>query len=261
MKTSIIVPWSPNDEAIAASAARAAAAGFDGLEIAMARPAGDSSAASVEECRRLRQVVEKAGQAVSAISVEDLAAEDFAISGTGKDRPRWTKVQGVIDSAREMGADGVIVRADVLGAIGVEERHRCLETIHARAMEALWGLRSRAELRAVRISCLSGDGGLSRSPTETRRFLDQINSPWVGLCLDLAGMTVGEANEWIGLLGHRIGRVRLGDAALEEGAPMERVATALGRIRYDGWVTYRGERDWSDAASRLRHGLQSAGGR
>lgn len=261
MKTSIIERWSPDDEAMAASAARATAAGFHGLEIAMPRPAGDSAAASAEECRRLRQTVEKAGGTVSAISVESLAAEDFAISGTGKDRPRWTKVLGVIDSAREMGADGVIVQADVLGAIGVQEQDRCLETIRSRAMEALWGLRGRAELRAIRIACLSGDGGLSRSPTETRRFLDQINSPWVGLCLDLAGMAAGEAVEWIGLLGYRIGGVRLGDAALEDAALLERVAAALGRIRYGGWVTYRGKRDWSDAADQLRHELQSASGR
>jgi len=246
---------------MADAAIRADASGFDGLEIVMPRPTAATTGLSEEWCRRLRDIIDGAKLEISAISIEHHVAEDFAIAGTGKDRSWWTRVLNVVDAARRLGAEGVVLRTDVLGAIGVEEQHRCLETIHSRAMEALWGLRSRAELRAVRIACLSGDGGLSRSPTETRRFLDQINSPWVGLCLDLAGMTVGEASEWIGLLGHRIARIRLGDEALGDGVLLERGAAALGRIRYDGWVTYRGERDWSDAADQLRHGLQSASGR
>lgn len=243
----------------AAAASRAAAAGFDGIEIAVSRLGAVGLEATEEDCRSLAATVEKTGVRIAAVSVEQLSAEDLRMAETGRDRPFWGRVSGVVDLAGWLGAESAVVRVEMLGAIGREGPRAGLEAAHSRAMEVLLGVRSRAERRAIQVVCLQDRAGIFRSPLEARRFMDEINSPWVGLCLDLEGMAAEEADEWIGLLGHRVKRVRLGNGVLRSGALAEEMS-ALRRVRYDGWIAFQGDKEWREAAARLRGAFKMAKG-
>ncbi len=260
MKACVCISEMGDGASIAAAASRAAAAGFDGVEIAVSQVGGAGLEATEEECRSLAATVEKTGVRIAAVSAEGLSAEDLRIAETGRDRPFWGRVSGIVDLAGWLGAESVVVRAEKLGAIGGEGPRAGLELVHSRAMEVLLGVRGRAERRAIQVACLHGSAGMFRSPLEARRFIDEINSPWVGVCLNLGEIAADEAVEWMDLLGHRVAQVRLGDTVLTCGILMKQTVAALRRVRYDGWVAFQGDKEWREAAERLRGEFKMAKG-
>jgi len=95
------------------------------------------------------------------------------------------------------------------------------------------------------------------SPLETARYIDELESPWVGSYFDVGNVVrYGWPEHWIRILGSRIGKLdikeydrkiandsgvykgfsaELGDAA--DGCDWPAVLTALKEIGYSGWAT------------------------
>ncbi len=141
------------------------------------------------------------------------------------------------------------------------------------ALEALLALRFEAEQRAVHLACGDCWERFLPSPLEGRGFIDRINSPWVGACLDPARvMPFGYPQDWIRVLGRRLVRVYFKDFDLKApglGAPCAlgdghvrwpEVLASLKQIHYDGPATCRGEADPIEAGARLGRVLRLSPG-
>jgi hexulose-6-phosphate isomerase len=87
------------------------------------------------------------------------------------------------------------------------------------------------------------------SPLEMRNFIDEIDSSWVGVFLDVANMVLfGYPEHWIKILGKRIKKVHFKD--FRRGAPtlhgfvdllagdvdFKKVVDAFDKIGYEGWA-------------------------
>lgn len=88
-------------------------------------------------------------------------------------------------------------------------------------------------------------------PTELARYVDELQSPWVGVHFDAGNLVqFGWPEHWVPILGPRIQKIdvkeykrgRAGhqgfDCALNEGdADWPAIVTALRKVGYDGWFT------------------------
>lgn len=88
------------------------------------------------------------------------------------------------------------------------------------------------------------------SPLETRRFLDEIGSDYVGMYLDVGNAVyIGYPEQWIEILGHRIKKLHMSDYRFDQagiGAFVDlfagdvdfpTVAKAIAGIGYDDYIT------------------------
>jgi hexulose-6-phosphate isomerase len=90
------------------------------------------------------------------------------------------------------------------------------------------------------------DGGDSQSAESLAKYLDEINSPWVGSYFDIGNhQRFGKPAEWIRTLGKRIVKLDCKDWGVKGGfgkigegdVDWPEVRKALREIRYTGWAT------------------------
>jgi sugar phosphate isomerase/epimerase len=125
----------------------------------------------------------------------------------------------------------------ILGAAGSAAPPVRYEDAGARMLEAMLELRFDAERRGLRLAIRSCRNQFLLSPMETRDLIDQINSPGVGVALDLSDvLRFGSPEDWILTLGHRLAHVTVSAGANLESA-WPGIVSALKRARYEGAVT------------------------
>jgi hexulose-6-phosphate isomerase len=102
--------------------------------------------------------------------------------------------------------------------------------------------------------------GLLLSPVEFREWLDEINSPWVGACLDVGHVhTLGCPQDWINTLAGHLTHVRATDRrSAETCLPGEGevdyagVMQALRQVGYDGPLSCDGPGQAEQIARQLK---------
>lgn len=100
------------------------------------------------------------------------------------------------------------------------------------ALEALAAARFEAQRRAIEIVVMISTHGVCHSPSESRWFFDQVNSPWVGAGIEADEATVASAFERLGALAHRARSVIWRGATIGESvAPWLK---AMAAARFDG---------------------------
>lgn len=119
------------------------------------------------------------------------------------------------------------------------------------ALETLRELgRTAGERYRVQLAAENCPGKFLVSPLEFARFLDEVDSPWVGACLDTGNaLWYGFPEHWIPVLGSRVRLVHLKDnrivghsgvaptPLLAGDVNWPAVQESLRGIGYDGWVT------------------------
>ena len=93
-------------------------------------------------------------------------------------------------------------------------------------------LRHQAEADGVTIAIEAAAGGCLLSPVELREIINQANSPYVGVCLDVPRVSgIGVAEDWIATLGYRIKSIRVGST---DKSARDSLAVALDSAGCDG---------------------------
>ncbi|MEG0144436.1 MAG: sugar phosphate isomerase/epimerase family protein, partial [Clostridia bacterium] len=118
------------------------------------------------------------------------------------------------------------------------------------AQKALFHLEPYARAAGVAMAVENVWNKLLLSPIEFRRFLDAIDSPFVGAYFDVGNIIyVGYPEQWIEILGSRIKRLHFCDCRfdqaglgmfvdlLEGDVDFEKVMPAIRGIGYDDWIT------------------------
>lgn len=249
--------------------AQAAAAGFDGLELLIETDGELSLDTSGEACRRWARQAGEADLRIVVLACKltdecNLGCELREMRERGRDR-----IRVALERAAALGAGVVSIEPAVVGNASGEPPLADYEGSLSRVYEMLCALSLEAERCGVVIGVVPAAGRFLLSPVETRRLIDRVNSPFVGVVLDAVEISsVGYPQQWITTLGQRIAAIRLSacDAspavrrAPGEGATdLTSIERAAAQVYYRGPLVFTGPGSPEEILAWARHALERRG--
>ncbi len=218
--------------------------GFDSIEINIAETDYLTPQSTEAETKALLELATSIGLEISSLSTGlgwryPLTSPDPAVREQGK-----RNIVSQLEKAQWLGVDTILV---VPGIVNAEISY---DDAYTRAQEALKEVAGEAESRQVSIGVENVWNKFLLSPLEFARFLDEIDSPYVGAYFDVGNVLLyGFPDQWIRILGNRIRKVHVKDFKTNIGngtgfsnilqghVPWESVCVALKEIGYDEYVT------------------------
>jgi len=223
-------------------------AGFDGIELWLGGQAWFQLGTTDAQVRELRRKVEDAGLVVSNVANTldwdvQISSRDPAVRANAS-----RHIVRQLETAQILGADAILVVA------GVVTEDTPYNEVYRRTVDNLRRLAEPAAQARVRIGCENccSEQRFLLSPREFHTFLDDVNSPWVGLHLDVGNIhDTGFPEQWIEINGPRITRVHVKDVLRQRGRCGDQsvytnlflgdnnwpaIRTALEKVSYDGWI-------------------------
>ena len=228
-------------------------AGYDGVELWLGRTPWFPMDIKEGDVLELLRKVRNAGLEISNVS--DGSLNDFPLGARDpKIRAQGFRVvERQLETAHLLGTDAILV---ITGEVSDELPY---DELYLRLQDSLRQLAPKAEAAGVKIGVENGNSedDFLLSPREFNQFLAEINSPWVGIHLDLGNIhDDGFAEQWIEILGPRITRIHVKDVMKRRGRCCDSVYTnlflgdnnwpairsALIKVGYDGWLVAEMER-------------------
>lgn len=223
-------------------------AGYDGIELWLGDMPWFQMATSDADVRELRRKVESAGLVVSNVSTglhwaSPLSARDPAVRAQA-----MRIVDRQIETAHLLGTDAILV---VAGLVTEEVPYT---EVYQRCVDALRSLGASAARAGVKIGCenCNSEQRFLLSPREFQQFLNDVNSPAVGIHLDVGNIhDTGFAEQWIEMHGPRITRIHVKDVLKHRGRSGDQsvytnlflgdnnwaaIRAAIAKVGYDGWL-------------------------
>lgn len=233
-------------------------AGYDGIELWLGDMPWFQMATSDADIRELRRRVENGGLVVSNVSTglhwaSPLSARDPKVRAQA-----MRIVERQIETAQLLGTDAILV---VAGLVTEEVPYN---EVYQRCVDALRTLGATAARAGVKIGCenCNSEQRFLLSPREFKQFLDDVNSPAVGIHLDVGNIhDTGFAEQWIELHGPRITRIHMKDVLKHRGRCGDQsvytnlflgdnnwpaIRAAMMKVGYDGWLV-------AEMEARYRH--------
>lgn len=160
-------------------------------------------------------------------------------------------VKGMLRIANWMELDTILIIPGVVSLPRDPERPiASYDYVYNKSLEALIELSKFAENVKINIGIENVWNKFLLSPLEMRDFIDEINSPYVGVYFDVGNVVIiGYPEHWIRILGKRIKKVHLKDFKRENGTldgfcdllegsvNFPEVMKALKDIKYDSFLT------------------------
>ena len=226
-------------------------AGFDAIEFGLSPDGGLTPDTKAKTLKELRAAADSIGIEITSVAAGmlwgcPLTADDGRVRRQGE-----RVVKRCIEIAAGLGAGAIlvipgVVSADFIEGCGVVP----YDTVYNRAMEAIAKLAPHAEKHKVAMGLENVWNKFLLSPLEMRDFVDQVNSPYVGVYFDVGNVVLtGHPEQWIRILGSRICRVHAKDfrknvgtidgfvQLLEGDVDYPAVMAALREVKYDGPLT------------------------
>ncbi|HEY3242739.1 MAG TPA: TIM barrel protein, partial [Phycisphaerae bacterium] len=184
------------------------AAGVQALECALNTGAG-AEWLSLDACRALRASVETCGLRIDVASADLSGQVPPAREGALEE---WLK--GHLSSALErsvcLGATTLVLTTLRAGdpeiTAGAVPYALALNAVY----RSLMSVRAAAERAGMSLALAAAQHRFLLSPGECRDLIDEINAPNVGILLDITALaSIGDVNDWIGTLRHRLAAVRI----------------------------------------------------
>jgi L-ribulose-5-phosphate 3-epimerase len=223
-------------------------AGYDGIELWLGGRSWFQMQTKDAELQQLFAKLQDAGLEVSNVSNTLDWEENICARDPAKREAAFEHVKRQIEAAQIFKTDAILVVA------GVVTSDTPYNEVYARCLDALRKLGEVAGKAKVKIgieNCNSEQRFLL-SPREFHTFLDEVNSPWVGIHLDVGNIhDTGFAEQWIEINGSRITRVHVKDVFKHRGrCGHESVYTnlflgdnnwrairdAMIKVGYNGWI-------------------------
>ncbi len=234
----------PPHHTLAESFQMAKQAGFDSIEINIAEDGELRTDSAEAEVRAIVATAERVGITLSSLSTGlgwryPITSPDESVRAKGIEVIRKS-----LEVATWMGVDTILV---VPGIVNADIPY---DAAYARAQEALRAVAADAESFKVAVGVENVWNKFLLSPLEFARFLDEINSPFIGAYFDVGNVLLyGFPDQWIRILGSRIKKVHVKDFKsnignmsafcnpLQGDVPWAKVRAALQEIGYDEYVT------------------------
>lgn len=201
----------------------------------------DSSPAQIRELAALAQGlgVQMHSIAARALFFYTLSSPKPTIRNKGIE-----VVLKMLEAATLLGAETLLI---IPGMVTPSVRYA---EVFQRSQEALRYLESEARRRGIVLAIENVWNGFLLSPLEMARYIDELNSPYVGAYFDVANvLAFGYPEDWLRTLGPRVRAVHFKDFRREVGnirgfthllhgdVDWPQVAAALRAIDYQGYVT------------------------
>lgn len=223
-------------------------AGYDGVEFVVSEHGELNMHTTEKEMLDLKKRAEDRGLKVCSVGSWNLW-ENNLVSDDEKTR-EYAKdiIKQQITAAAVCGADTILV---VPGYVGTPFGPGVVpyDAAYDRCQKALSDLAPFAESHKVAIGAENVWNKFLLSPLEMRRFLDEINSPYVGAYFDVGNIIyIGYPDQWIRILGDRIKKLHFCDYRYEQAGlgafvdlfegdvDFEAVMHACRDIGYDDWA-------------------------
>lgn len=199
--------------------------GFEGLEVPV-RPKG------MEDRKTFRQASEAAGLPIHGV-----------LNSSNPD------IRTAIELANYLGATSVLI---VAGRVNAETAY---DVNYAATQKLLREALPLAERYKIKLLVENVWNDFLLSPLEMARYLDELDSPWVGAYFDVGNVVkFGWPEQWVRILGRRIGKLdikeysrkKMNDEGMWKGFNVElgegdvnwpAVRHELAAIGYEGWAT------------------------
>lgn len=269
MDVSLAVQSFRDGDDLARIARAAAIAGFTSLELPIASAGSISVGAPPAVCHDWSKQIVDAGLRVSALVLPPTPDSHLASDDPTDRRRAYDRSIAAFDRAAWLGTTRAVLTPAIVG--GPPHRRPCgrYEEIYQRAVESLLVLRFEAQQRGIHVACSTCHTRFLLSPMEARAFIDRVNSPFVGMSLDLGALlAMGEPPDWIASLGHRVFHVVLTDGRSADATrncdpgdgdvDWPAVRDALVAARYDGPLTSPTSNSPDDAMRRIERALAPA---
>jgi len=234
----------PDELTLAECFAHVRSAGFDSIEVNIAENGEITPSTSEADIRNLVTQAKDAGIEISSLSSGLGWQYPLTSSDEEARRKGIETVRGALQAAHWLGVDTILLVPGIVNAdIAYDDAYR-------RAQEALRELAPDAQRLGVSIGVENVWNKFLLSPLEFARFLDEIDSPFVGAYFDVGNVLVyGYPDQWIRILGGRIKKVHVKDFQtgignisgfcnpLQGNVPWDKVNEALNEIGYDSHIT------------------------
>lgn len=223
-------------------------AGYDGVELWLGDVPWFQLSTTDADVRELRRKVANAGLVVSNVSTGLHWASPLSARDPNVRAHASRIVERQIETATLLGADAVLV---VAGLVTAEVPYN---EVYQRCVDALRPLGDTAARAGVKIGCenCNAEQRFLMGPREFAAFLNDVNSPAVGIHLDVGNIhETGFAEQWIETHGPRITRIHLKDTLKHRGRCGDQsvytnlflgdnnwpaIRAALTKVGYDGWL-------------------------
>jgi len=219
-------------------------AGFDSIEINIAEDGEVTPESTEAEMRALVAAAHQSGIEISSLSTGLGWKYPIGSLDDGVREKGIAIVRKSLEVAQWLGVDTILI---VPGVVNAESHY---DVVYERSQSALKELAPEAERRHVAIGVENVWNKFLLSPLEFARYLDEVDSPYVGAYFDAGNVLVyGFPDQWIRILGKRIKKVHVKDFKanignitafcnpLQGDVPWGRVAEALTAVGYDTYVT------------------------
>ena len=224
-------------------------AGYDGVELCISETGELNMKTTERELQQIRRMANDMGLEICSVGAwnmweHNLAGHDEAEAAYASD---IAKKQ--VEAAHAFGADAVLIVPGWVGtpfAPGIVRYDEAYDN----AQKRLAVLAPFAESAGVSLAVENVWNKFLLSPVELRRFLDEINSDYVGAYFDVGNIIyIGYPDQWIEILGARIKRLHFCDARFEQAGlgmfvdlfegdvDFEAVMLAVRKVGYDKWAT------------------------
>lgn len=183
-----------------------ARAGFDAIEVNLAEDGELNLGTTEAEARAIAVAAGREGLELRSLSTglgwkAPLTSQDADVRKQGE-----RNVLKQLQVARWLGADTILV---VPGMVTPQVSY---DDAYRRASESLRGLFQAAADMQVSIGVENVWNKFLLSPLEFARFIDEIDSPWVGAYFDVGNvLAYGYPDQWIRILGTRIRKIHVKD--------------------------------------------------
>ncbi len=232
--------------------------GYDGIELWLGAGPWFQMSTTDTQIKELRLKVENAGLVVSNVATGLLNHVPLSARDPKVHAQATRIVERQLEAAQLLGCDAILVVAGlVTQEVPYNEVYqRCVDT-----MQQLAPLATKAQVKIGCENCNSEQRFLL-SPREFWTFLNEVNSPFVGIHLDVGNIhDTGFAEQWIEIHGPRITRIHVKDVMKKRGRCGDSVYTslfigdnnwsairaALTKVNYDGWLIAEMERRYKYA--------------
>ena len=223
-------------------------AGYDGIELWLGDRQWFQMNTSDAQLQELRKKIEDAGLQVSNISNSLDWEENVSSRDPAKREAAFRHIRRQIEAAQIFNSDAILIVA------GIVTSDTPYNEVYNRCLDSLKNLAENAAAAKVKIgveNCCSEQRFLL-SPREFNTFLNDVNSPSVGIHLDVGNIhDTGFAEQWIEMLGPRITRIHVKDVLKHRGRcgnqsvytniflgdnDWRAIRDAMNKVGYDGWL-------------------------
>lgn len=223
-------------------------AGFDGIEMWLGGQPWFGMSASDADLHAVAGKIRDAGLQVSDVANTLDWSENVSDRDPRKREAPFRHIERQIEAAQIFGTDAILLVA------GIVTEDNPYNEVYGRCVEAMKQLSVKAGAARVKIgveNCCAEQRFLL-SPREFGTFLNDVNSPWVGIHLDTGNIHDGGfAEQWIEMLGPRITCMHVKDTLRHRGRcghetvypgiflgdnnwPL--IRDAMRKVSYDSWI-------------------------